>query len=114
MFKSKKQFNIIYFCLMTFIGLFFIFNNHQVMAMNNNEAGTSNNPSIEEIIINTKQKIRDNANKKVNIEKEISQERNNQNNIQKIENLTQISKNLTLLINNQKEQLKTYKTLLNL
>nr|AXX75486.1 SAP54-like protein [Phytoplasma sp.] len=113
MFRSKNQFKIIHLCLIAFIGLLFIFNNHQLMAMNNNEAGPSNNPSIEEMIIDTKNKIRDNANKKVNIEKEISQERNNQNNLQKIENLTQISNNLTLLIKNQKEQLKTYRKLLN-
>ncbi|XXP77407.1 MAG: SVM family protein [Lettuce witches'-broom phytoplasma] len=42
MFKSKNQFKMIYLCLITFIGLFFIFNNHQVMATNNGDM-TSNN-----------------------------------------------------------------------
>ncbi|MEC4559025.1 MAG: SVM family protein ['Conium maculatum' witches'-broom phytoplasma] len=36
MFKSKNQFKTFYFCLITFIGLLFICNNNQVMAMNNN------------------------------------------------------------------------------
>ncbi|WP_349402044.1 SAP54-like protein, SVM family protein [Candidatus Phytoplasma solani] len=111
MFKLQNKFKIINICLFIFLELFLI-NNNSVMAMNNNEAGTSNAPSIEEIIVNIKNKIRENASKKVNVEKEISQERNNRNNLQKIENLTKISTNLTKLINNQKEQLKIYKTLL--
>ncbi|MEC4559197.1 MAG: SVM family protein ['Conium maculatum' witches'-broom phytoplasma] len=36
MFQSKNQFKTFYFCLITVIGLLFIFNNHQLMAMNNN------------------------------------------------------------------------------
>ncbi|MBS2126280.1 SVM family protein ['Fragaria x ananassa' phyllody phytoplasma] len=36
MFKSKNQFKTIYLCLIVFIGLLFLFNNHQVMAMDNN------------------------------------------------------------------------------
>ncbi|WP_341266361.1 SVM family protein [Candidatus Phytoplasma fraxini] len=37
MIKLKNQFKIIYLCLITFIGLLFIFNNHQIMAMQNNK-----------------------------------------------------------------------------
>ncbi len=37
MVKLKHKFKTFYFCLITFIGLFFIFNNHQVMAMQNNK-----------------------------------------------------------------------------
>ncbi|MBS2126382.1 SVM family protein ['Fragaria x ananassa' phyllody phytoplasma] len=37
MFKLKNQFKTIYFCLITFIGLLFIFNNNQIMAMNNQD-----------------------------------------------------------------------------
>ncbi|MBP5836283.1 SVM family protein [Candidatus Phytoplasma meliae] len=43
MFKSKNQFNIIYLCLITFIGLLFLFNNHQVIAMNNGHSNGYNN-----------------------------------------------------------------------
>ncbi|XXP77172.1 MAG: SVM family protein [Lettuce witches'-broom phytoplasma] len=35
MIKLKNQFKIIYLCLITFIGLLFIDNTHQLMAMNN-------------------------------------------------------------------------------
>ncbi|WP_341266502.1 SVM family protein [Candidatus Phytoplasma fraxini] len=54
MIKLKNQCKTIYLCLITFIGLLFIFNNNRVMAMNDNEAGTSNASSIEEIITNLK------------------------------------------------------------
>ncbi|WP_083845869.1 SVM family protein [Italian clover phyllody phytoplasma] len=53
--QFKKQFKIIYLCLITFIGLLFVVNNYQLMAMNNNESGTSNT-SVN--------KIRENASKK--------------------------------------------------
>ncbi len=45
--KLKNQFKTIYFCLITFIGLLFIFNNRQIMAMNNNPS--SSNPNNENI-----------------------------------------------------------------
>ncbi|WP_017193154.1 SVM family protein [Italian clover phyllody phytoplasma] len=51
MFKLQNQFKIISFCLYSFLGLLFIFNNKQVMAMNNNNnVGTSENVynSLEE------------------------------------------------------------------
>ncbi|WP_323847804.1 MAG: SVM family protein [Phytoplasma sp.] len=41
MVKLKKQFKTIYFCLIAFIGLLFLFNNHQVMAMENTEINLS-------------------------------------------------------------------------
>ncbi|MBS2126617.1 SVM family protein ['Fragaria x ananassa' phyllody phytoplasma] len=37
MFQLKKQFKIIHLCLITFIGLLFIINNHQLIAMQNNK-----------------------------------------------------------------------------
>ncbi|WP_017191936.1 SVM family protein [Poinsettia branch-inducing phytoplasma] len=37
MFKLKNQLNIIYLCLITFIGLLFMNNNNLVMAMENNK-----------------------------------------------------------------------------
>ncbi|MBS2126471.1 SVM family protein ['Fragaria x ananassa' phyllody phytoplasma] len=47
MFKSKKKkIKTIYLCLIAFIGLLFICNNHQVMAMQNSQAkkfGKTNN-----------------------------------------------------------------------
>ncbi|MEC4558608.1 MAG: SVM family protein ['Conium maculatum' witches'-broom phytoplasma] len=45
MFKSKNQFKTIYLSLIAFIGLLFIFNNHQLIAMNN-----QNNNIINEIV----------------------------------------------------------------
>ncbi|MBP5836110.1 SVM family protein [Candidatus Phytoplasma meliae] len=37
MLKLKKQFNIIYLCLIIFIGTLFPINNHRVMAMHNQD-----------------------------------------------------------------------------
>ncbi|WP_017193785.1 SVM family protein [Vaccinium witches'-broom phytoplasma] len=37
MFKLKNQFKIIYLCLIIFVGLLFIINNQQLMAMQNNK-----------------------------------------------------------------------------
>ncbi|WP_323847641.1 MAG: SVM family protein [Phytoplasma sp.] len=52
MFKLKNQFKIIYFCLIIFIVLLFLFNNHQVIAMDNlaNEI-TEETEETEEIMI---------------------------------------------------------------
>ncbi|WP_017191948.1 SVM family protein [Poinsettia branch-inducing phytoplasma] len=115
MFKLQNQFKIINICLFAFLGLFLITNNQQVMGMNKDIASTSNNNqnitnySIEENIINLKYKIRENAVKKINTEKEIQQLSNDEprKNI-----LLTLKQNLENLISNQKEQLKTYKILL--
>lgn len=48
MIKLQKKIKIIYLCLITFIGILFILNDNQVMAMNNNPSSNINN----EIIIN--------------------------------------------------------------
>ncbi|MEC4559255.1 MAG: SVM family protein ['Conium maculatum' witches'-broom phytoplasma] len=39
MFKSKNQFKTIYLCLITFLGILFIFHNYQVMAAPKKEKG---------------------------------------------------------------------------
>ncbi|WP_323847805.1 MAG: SVM family protein [Phytoplasma sp.] len=44
MFQLKNKFQIVYICLINFIGLLFIFSDHRVMAMNNN---ISQNPNAE-------------------------------------------------------------------
>ncbi|XXP77403.1 MAG: SVM family protein [Lettuce witches'-broom phytoplasma] len=56
MFKSKNQFNIIYLCLIAFLGLLFIFNTHQIMAMNNYNLTDSNsiNNKINELYLERK------------------------------------------------------------
>ncbi|MGE9276393.1 MAG: SVM family protein [Candidatus Phytoplasma pruni] len=46
-FFINVQFKIIYLCLINFKGLLFIINNQKLTAMNNNEFGTSNTPSIK-------------------------------------------------------------------
>ncbi|WP_323847571.1 MAG: SVM family protein [Phytoplasma sp.] len=42
MVQLKKQFTIIYFCLITFIGFVFLLNNHKIMAMNNGNMTPNN------------------------------------------------------------------------
>ncbi|ABC65341.1 conserved hypothetical protein [Aster yellows witches'-broom phytoplasma AYWB] len=116
MFKIKNNLllllNVFVFA---FLGLFLINNNQQVMGMDKDIASTSNNNpnitnySIEENIINLKYKIRENAVKKINIENEIQQLSNNE---PRKNTLLTLKKNLENLINNQKEQLKTYQILL--
>ncbi|MDV3179079.1 MAG: effector protein, partial [Candidatus Phytoplasma australasiaticum] len=67
------------------------------------------NLTIEENIINLKQKIYDNATKITNIDKGLQESiTDNQK-----ENLLKLKENYKRLIDNQKEQLKTYKNLLN-
>ncbi|WP_323847916.1 MAG: SVM family protein [Phytoplasma sp.] len=41
MIKLKNQFKTIYLFLIIFVGLLFIFNNHQVMATKNNQNKTN-------------------------------------------------------------------------
>ncbi|MBS2126582.1 SVM family protein ['Fragaria x ananassa' phyllody phytoplasma] len=57
MVKLKNQFKTIYLCLIAFIGLLFLFNNHQVMAMDNlvneiNEEIETNLETNQENILN--------------------------------------------------------------
>ncbi|WAN63383.1 SVM family protein, predicted signal peptide [Candidatus Phytoplasma rubi] len=117
MFKIKNNLLLLLnaFFVFTFLGLFLITSNKQVMGMNKDIANTSNNNqnitnySIEENIINLKYKIRENAVKKINKESEIQQLSNND----PIKNtLLALKQNLENLIHNQKEQLKTYQILL--
>ncbi|KOR75265.1 hypothetical protein CPX_001768 [Candidatus Phytoplasma pruni] len=53
MIKLKKQFKIIYLCLITFIGLLFI-NNNKVIAMNNLNDENSINNEINKIYLERK------------------------------------------------------------
>ncbi|XXP77404.1 MAG: SVM family protein [Lettuce witches'-broom phytoplasma] len=48
MFKSKNQYKTIYLCLITFIGLLFIFNTHQAMAMGNKHSNNNEISNDEE------------------------------------------------------------------
>ncbi|MEC4559024.1 MAG: SVM family protein ['Conium maculatum' witches'-broom phytoplasma] len=50
MFNLKNQFKTIYLCLITFLGLLFIFNNHQVMAMNNGHSNDYNNSNNDDFV----------------------------------------------------------------
>nr|BAQ08254.1 phytoplasmal effector causing phyllody symptoms 1 [Apricot atypic aster yellows phytoplasma AVUT]BAQ08261.1 phytoplasmal effector causing phyllody symptoms 1 [Primula green phytoplasma PrG]BDU62078.1 phytoplasmal effector causing phyllody [Apricot atypic aster yellows phytoplasma AVUT]BDU62094.1 phytoplasmal effector causing phyllody [Primula green phytoplasma PrG] len=117
MFKLKNNLLLLLnaFIVFTYLGLFLIANNQQVMGMNKDIASASNNNqnitnySIEENIINLKYKIRENAVKKINTESEIQQLSNND---PKKNTLLALKQNLENLIHNQKEQLKTYQTLL--
>ncbi|MEC4559290.1 MAG: SVM family protein ['Conium maculatum' witches'-broom phytoplasma] len=56
MFKLKKQFKNIYLCLITVIGLLFIFNNHQVMALKN-ENICNRNMKINNIFVEKEEDI---------------------------------------------------------
>ncbi|BAD04134.1 MAG: putative secreted protein, SAP54-like [Candidatus Phytoplasma asteris] len=117
MFKIKNNLLLLLnsFIVFAFLGLFLIANNQQVMGMNKDIASASNNNqnitnySIEENIINLKYKIRKNAVKKINTEREIQQLSNNDPNKN---TLLALKQNLENLIHNQKEQLKTYQKLL--
>nr|BAQ08253.1 phytoplasmal effector causing phyllody symptoms 1 [Apricot aster yellows phytoplasma A-AY]BAQ08255.1 phytoplasmal effector causing phyllody symptoms 1 [Apricot chlorotic leafroll phytoplasma AY-A]BDU62076.1 phytoplasmal effector causing phyllody [Apricot aster yellows phytoplasma A-AY]BDU62080.1 phytoplasmal effector causing phyllody [Apricot chlorotic leafroll phytoplasma AY-A] len=117
MFKIKNNLLLLLnaFIVFTLLGLFLITNNQQVMGMNKDIASASNNNpnitnySIEENIINLKYKIRENAVKKINTEREIQQLSNND---PKKNTLLALKQNLENLIHNQKEQLKTYQKLL--
>nr|BBF24903.1 phytoplasmal effector causing phyllody 1 [Candidatus Phytoplasma aurantifolia] len=117
MMKIKNKLHLLPFFLISYLGLFFLINMNPVMAMNPNLPGTSKNqPSqmnltIEENIINLKQKIYDNAKEITNINKTL-QESVNLTDDQK-ENLLKLKKNHEKLVNNQKEQLKIYQMLLN-
>lgn len=115
MFKLKKHLFLFKIVLFICLGLFLITNNHKVMAMDKDIPSTSNkhqkndNSTIEEIIINLKNQIRENAVKKTNTEKELNTLSNND---LRRNNLLVLKQRLTDLINNQKEQLKTYQILL--
>ncbi|MBS2126603.1 SVM family protein ['Fragaria x ananassa' phyllody phytoplasma] len=67
MFKSKNQFKIIYLYLICFIGILFIFNNHQVMAMNN-----QNNILNEEYLIHNEITIKNKINQLFSQSKNLS------------------------------------------
>ncbi|MDV3174884.1 MAG: SVM family protein ['Bonamia sp.' little leaf phytoplasma] len=104
------------FFLMIYLGLFLLININSVMAMEPNipETGSSDqsahhNLTIEENIINVKHKIYDYATQITNIDKTL------QGNItdNEKENLLKLKENFKKLIDNQKEQLKLYKNLLN-
>ncbi|MDV3167232.1 MAG: effector protein [Vigna little leaf phytoplasma] len=111
--KNKLYFLPLFF--ISFLTIFFMININPVMAMNPNNPGTSNqvsnsnNLTLEEMIINLKNKICENAAKKTQIDKEIQELANNDN----IKNhLLRLKDNYTRLIENQKEQLKTCQNLL--
>ncbi|MDV3169099.1 MAG: SVM family protein, partial [Candidatus Phytoplasma australasiaticum] len=111
--KNKIHFLPLFF--ISYLGLFLLINIHPVMAMDPKLPETSSrqpvyqNLTIEENIINLKQKIYDNATKITNIDKGLQESiTDNQK-----ENLLKLKENYKRLIDNQKEQLKTYKNLLN-
>ncbi|MGL9687717.1 MAG: SVM family protein [Candidatus Phytoplasma sp. TWB_XP] len=115
MFKLKKQLYLFKIVLFVFLGLFAFININPVMATDPKLPETSSrqpvnqNFTIEENIINLKHKIYDNATKITNIDKELQGSiTDNQK-----ENLLKLKENYKQLIDNQKEQLKTYKNLLN-
>ncbi|WAN63365.1 SVM family protein, predicted signal peptide, putative phyllody effector [Candidatus Phytoplasma rubi] len=102
-----------------FLGFFLIINNNQIMGMNEDIPSTSdnnqniNNSSIEQNIINLKHKIYQNAVQKRNIEKEIQQLSNNNSiNNDLLALKIELKQKIENLINNNKEQLKTYQILL--
>ncbi|EMR14735.1 MULTISPECIES: SVM family protein [Candidatus Phytoplasma] len=79
MMQIKNKLHLLSSSLISCLGLFFLMNINQVMAMNPNFPGTSNNqPSqhnltIEENIIYLKQKIYDNATTITNINKTLKE-----------------------------------------
>ncbi|MEK0310365.1 SVM family protein [Candidatus Phytoplasma australasiaticum] len=115
MMQIKNKIHFLPLCLINYLGLFLLINIHPVMAMDPKLPETSSrqpvyqNLTIEENIINLKQKIYDNATKITNIDKGLQESiTDNQK-----ENLLKLKENYKRLIDNQKEQLKTYKNLLN-
>nr|BBF24900.1 phytoplasmal effector causing phyllody 1 [Candidatus Phytoplasma ziziphi] len=115
MMQIKNKLHLLPLFLMSFLGLFAFININPVMATDPKLPETSSrqpvnqNFTIEENIINLKQKIYDNATKITKIDKELQGSiTDNQK-----ENLLKLKENYKQLIDNQKEQLKTYKNLLN-
>ncbi|MDV3166545.1 MAG: SVM family protein ['Waltheria sp.' little leaf phytoplasma] len=114
MIQIKNKLYFLPLFVMIFLGFFALININQIMAMDPNFAGTSSNQpfhqnlTIEEIIINLKQKIYDNATKITKINKELQGSISDD---QK-EKLSKLKENHKQLIDNQKEQLKTYKIFL--
>ncbi|WP_323847600.1 MAG: SVM family protein [Phytoplasma sp.] len=101
MFKLKNKFKTIYFCLITFIGLLFVFNNHKVVAMHN-----QNNNSFEEDLL--KNRICEVLSQKQNLSNKILQcDRLNLNTI----NLKKQLKILDVKKQNIYRQLGVYNTL---
>ncbi|MDV3176281.1 MAG: SVM family protein [Sweet potato little leaf phytoplasma] len=115
MMQIKNKLYLLPLCLISYLELFLLINIHPVMAMDPKLPETSSrqpvyhNLTIEENIINLKQKIYDNATKITNIDKGLQGSITDD---QK-ENLLKLKENYKQLIDNQKEQLKTYKNLLN-
>ncbi|MDV3198315.1 MAG: effector protein [Vigna little leaf phytoplasma] len=111
--KNKLYFLPLFF--ISFLTIFFMININPVMAMNpnnpetSNQGSSSNNLTIEEMIIDLKNKIFENAAKKTQIDKEIQELLNNDD---RKNDLLILKYNYTRLIENQKEQLKTCQTLL--
>ncbi|WEX20375.1 MAG: putative secreted protein [Candidatus Phytoplasma citri] len=118
MMQIKNKLHLLPSSLISCLGLFFLMNINQVMAMNPNFPGTSNNqPSqqnltIEENIIYLKQKIYDNATTITNINKTLKESVNLTDDEK--ERLLRLKTNHEQLVNNQKEQLKIYQHLLNI
>ncbi|MDV3143768.1 MAG: SVM family protein [Candidatus Phytoplasma australasiaticum] len=111
--KNKIHFLPLFF--ISYLGLFLLINIHPVMATDPKLPETSSrqpvyqNSHIEENIINLKQKIYDNATEITKINKRLQGSITDD---QK-ENLLKLKENCRQLIENQKEQLKLYKKLLN-
>ncbi|MDV3182745.1 MAG: SVM family protein [Candidatus Phytoplasma australasiaticum] len=115
MMQIKNKLYFLPLFLMSFLGLFLLININSVMATDPKLPETSSrqpvhqNLTIEENIINLKQKIYNNATKIKNIDKELQGSiTDNQK-----ENFLKLKENYKQLIDNQKEQLKIYKNLLN-
>ncbi|MDO8059420.1 SVM family protein ['Crotalaria aegyptiaca' phytoplasma] len=114
--QVKNKLHLLPFFLISCLGMFCLININHVMAMDPNLPGTSNNQpsqhnlSIEEQIMNLKQKIYDNANKIYKIDKELRESVNLTDD--RKENLLELKENHKQLVNNQKEQLKNYQILL--
>ncbi|QTX02904.1 putative secreted protein, SAP54-like [Candidatus Phytoplasma luffae] len=110
----KNKLHLLPFFLMSCLGLFILITINPVMAMDPNLPGTSSNQpahqnfTIEENIINLKQKIYYNATKITNIDKALQGSITDDDKT----NLLKLKENHKRLIDNQKEQLKTYKNLL--
>ncbi|WP_369051704.1 SVM family protein, partial [Candidatus Phytoplasma citri] len=114
--KIKNKLHLLPFFLIGYLGLFFLININPVMAMDPNLPGTSENQppqqnlTIEENIINLKQKIYDNAKKITKINKILRGSFNITDDQKEI--LLKLQENSKQLVNNQKEQIKAYQILL--